>query len=254
MKIILAGTEYRATSLNEEYQKDHKGNVFSDANILQSYYYCNDFTKQVIIPSCKQFMLDSGAFTFMQGKGGVKDWDAFLEGYADFIKENRVKLFFELDIDSIVGYDRVLELRRKLERAVDAPPIPVWHRSRGKEEFQKMCREYDYVAVGGIVSKEIPSNQWGIFSWMIQEAHKHEALIHGLGFTAMESLHKYHFDSVDSTAWVSGNKFGHVYEFKDGKMLKHEPPPGKRMGDTYRLALHNFNEWKKFSQWAEVNL
>ena len=40
------------------------GNVFSGTNILQSFYYCNEFTEKEIIPYCKRFMLDSGAFTF----------------------------------------------------------------------------------------------------------------------------------------------------------------------------------------------
>ena len=49
--------------------------LYSDANVLQSFYYASDFTTNVIIPNCKSFMLDSGAFSFRKGKS-ITNWDA----------------------------------------------------------------------------------------------------------------------------------------------------------------------------------
>lgn len=48
-------------------------------------------------------------------KGGC-DWDAYVSGYADFINRFDVKLFFELDIDNVVGLAEVERLRHKLEK------------------------------------------------------------------------------------------------------------------------------------------
>ena len=156
------------------------------------------------------FLLDSGAFTFMSGshKGGI-NWDEYVEEYAAFINRWDVKLFFELDIDSVVGLPETERLREKLEALTGKKPIPVWHRNRGKEYFIKMCEDYPYVALGGIVTKEIDRKKYETaFPWFIKTAHEHKCKIHGLGYTTVANLKKYHFDSVDSTSWLYGNRGG----------------------------------------------
>jgi len=121
-------------------------------------------------------------------------------------------------------------------------------------EFQNMCREYDYAAIGGIVSGEIKSNQYKAFPMMIDEAHKNGCKLHGLGFTTLSWLPKCHFDSVDSTAWTTGNRFGFIYQFTGTTMKKIDCPKGKRLGDSRKVALINYSEWIKFQQYAERNL
>ena len=222
--------------------------------ILESFYYCDADTER-LLPYFGDFLLDSGAFTFMQGNhNGVIDWEEYIERYADFINKNNIKKFFELDIDSVVGYSKVLEYRRKLERLTNKPCIPVWHKSRGGDEFIKMCDEYDYAAIGGIVAKEIKPEQYGAFPTMINQAHQRKCKLHGLGFTALNWLKKCHFDSVDSTAWTAGNRFGYVYRFNGKTMEKTEVPKGKRIGDSRKLALINYTEWIKFQKYAETHL
>lgn len=249
MEIYLAESEARAKQMNE----DSKDNLFKGTNILQSYYYCNEFTEKVVIPSCDSFMLDSGAFTFFSS-GKHVDWNEYIKKYADFITRNDVKLFFELDIDSLVGYENVLLLRKKLESLTNRKCIPVWHKSRGLDEFVKMCKEYDYVALGGIVAKEITQKEYKYFPKLIKIAHENGAKIHGLGFTNLVGLTKYHFDSVDSTSWVSGNRFGSIYKFNGKTMVKYDKKEGQRLSDSRKVAVHNFNEWVKFAEYAKGNL
>lgn len=241
--------------LPENCDYNFAASIFSRANILQSFYYCDSFTEKVIIPNCGSFLLDSGAFTFMTGaKGKPVNWNEYLERYADFINRNKVSKFFELDIDSVVGYERVKQLRRQLERMTGRQCIPVWHKSRGKEDYIQMCDEYEYVAVGGIVAKEITSKEYPIFQYLIREAHNRGAKIHGLGFTSLSGLKKYHFDSVDSTAWTSGNRFGTTYRFTGKGLVMEKKPEGLRIADHQALSLHNFTEWKKFARYAETHL
>ena len=57
----------------------------------------------------------------------------------EFINTYKIDKFFELDIDSVVGYEEVLKLRKKLEHLTEKQCIPVWHTSRGKEDFLKTC-------------------------------------------------------------------------------------------------------------------
>ena len=221
--------------------------------ILESFYYVDDDTER-LLPYYGDFLLDSGAFTFMQNTKAAVSWDDYIRKYAEFINKNKVEKFFELDIDNVVGYKEVLKLREKLEALTGKKVIPVWHRSRGLDEFKKMCAEYDYVAIGGIVSKEITSEQYKAFPALIKEAHNNGAKIHGLGFTSLEWLPKCHFDSVDSTAWTTGNRFGFVYRFNGKTMAKHDCPKGKRLGNSKKVAIINFKEWIKFQKYAEGHL
>lgn len=217
--------------------------------VLESFYYVDEDTER-LMPRYGDFLLDSGAFTFMQNTKTKLNWDEYIERYAEFINRNNVEKYFELDIDSVVGYTKVKEFRAKLERLTNRPCIPVWHKSRGYKEFQRMCDEYGYAAIGGIVSGEIKSTQYGLFPAMIADAHARGCKLHGLGFTSLDWLPKCHFDSVDSTAWTTGNRFGHIYKFDGRTMKKISAPNGKRLGDARKVALINYTEWLKFQQYA----
>lgn len=223
-----------------------------DVAILESFYYADEWTEKMI-PRLKYFLLDSGAFTFFSS-GKHIDWNEYLDRYIAFINKNKVEHFFELDIDVLVGYEKVLEFRRKLERGTGRQCIPVWHKSRGKDEFIKMCDEYKYVAIGGIVSKEITQKEYVYFPWFLNEAHKRGVKVHGLGFTNLEGMRKYHFDSVDSTSWTTGNRFGAIYQFNGKTMVKHGKKEGQKLADSRAVAINNFNEWVKFQQYAKLHL
>lgn len=191
------------------------------------------------------FLLDSGAFTYMQGNGQDCNWDKYIEDYADWINRFDVKLFFELDIDSVVGIAEVERLRIRLEQLTGKKPIPVWHKTRGLDYFEWMCDNYPYVALGGIVGKEINYREYcKIFPWFIRMAHNKGVKIHGLGYTNIEGLHTYQFDSVDSTAWLYGNRGGYVMIFDEntGTFIKKQAPAGYRLKST-QAAIFNYKQW-----------
>lgn len=267
MRVFLAGLYSRKWVFDESISRGrrpldmgrtlhHRGGMGSGPYILESFFYADAETERQI-PYMGDFMLDSGAFTFMQNSKTRVEWDGYLERYADFINRNAVEKFFELDIDSVVGYDKVIQFRKKLERLTGKQPIPVWHTNRGKDEFVKAAQEYPYVAIGGLVgtgSAEYARKYWAYFPWFIQTAHDNGAKIHALGFTSMDGMKRYHFDSVDSTAWTSGNKYGHIYRFKNGEVKRVDPPPGYHLKDIKKVAQHNFDEWVKFQKWADTHL
>ena len=223
---------------------------FFDFYRLLSFY---DMTtkEKPYISKYKSFMLDSGAFTFMSNSKKTTNWDEYTERYAAFILKNNIKLFIELDIDVIVGLREVERLRHKLENLVGRQCIPVWHKSRGKQYWIDMCRDYNYVSIGGIVTGEINSKFFNHFPWFIDIAHSNKAQIHALGYTDIRGVKKYHFDSVDSTSWIYGNKFGYLYFFNGSalKILK-KNHPGKRLHSQMAL-INNFKEWVKFARYME---
>ena len=129
MNVYLAALECKLANkrIIEQIQRD-TGTI----SILGSYFSISRRNEKLyasLIPHFKDFMLDSGAFSFMNSESVAIDWDKYLEDYAAFIKTNRVEKFFELDIDVIVGYDKVKEYRLRLEGLTCRPSIPVWHRS-----------------------------------------------------------------------------------------------------------------------------
>lgn len=250
MKLYLAGVApWRESGLYDETYKIER------PYILESFYYADADTER-LMPYMGDFLLDSGAYTFMQNSKSHVVWGEYLEQYAAFVNKNKVEKYFELDIDSVVGYDKVKEYRRKLERLTNRQPIPVWHTGRGKEEFRRCAEEYPYVAIGGLVGtgkSEYARKYWKYFPWFIKTAHENGAKIHALGFTSLPGIRQFHFDSVDSTAWTTGNRFGYIYKFTGNSIEKTDAPAGKRV-KSKEAAVNNFCEWVKFQKWADTHL
>jgi hypothetical protein len=245
MKVFLAGTFG---------ESKHIESVKKSPYLLESFYYIQSW-QIPLIKNCKMFLLDSGAFTFMQNSKKNVDWDEYLDKYIAFINTHDVQYFFELDIDAIVGYERVKQLRKRLETETRKKCIPVWHKSRGKEEWLKMCEEYDYVAIGGIASKEIKPKDYPFFSWLIREARLRGAKVHGLGFTNIDGLQNYHFFSVDSTRWNCA-RFGRL-EYFDGKKIQaiDRRKTHRLKGRSKKEIIEfTFAEWVKFQNYAETHL
>jgi len=244
MKVYLAGQNGQSW-INESYFDFYR---------LESFHNITTKEKK-IINNYKDFLLDSGAFTFINNKktaNGI-NWDKYVERYSEFINNNNIELFFELDIDVIVGIKEVERLRNKLETLTNKKSIPVWHKSRGLKYWEDISKNYDYIAIGGIVTKEIKQSEYPIFNNLLKIAKENNCKVHGLGFTRQKGLEKYSFYSVDSTAWIYGNRGGFLYKFNGKGLDKIQVPKGKRLKGK-KVAIHNFKEWVKYQKFAEQNL
>ncbi|MCC8175498.1 MAG: hypothetical protein LIO91_03595 [Bacteroidales bacterium] len=251
MKVYLAGEGYKKEFL---INKLERGEDVRTVNVLETFYYLRKQPQfWPYIHSFGSFMLDSGIFTYLAGTHkGKTDWDDYVERYADFINTHRIDLFVEVDIESIVGMKEMERLRAKLERLTGMQPIPVWHIKRGKDYHIATSRDYPYVAFGGLMTDGISRQQAeSIMPWAIDVAHSNGAKIHGLGYTSTANLHKYCFDSVDSTAWLYGNMGGYIYLFNRRLgVMEQRRKEGCRLADSKKVARHNLGEWIKFSQYA----
>lgn len=237
MKLCLAGTCSRIFQREELLKSDY---------ILESFYYFKPWQHE-LIEKCDLFLLDSGAFTFMNNAKAHVDWDEYLNRYIDFINQNDIQYFFELDIDSVVGYDEVKRLRYKLENQTQKKCIPVWHKSRGINEFRKICLEYNYIAIGGIVNRELTKKDYPAIKKLVSYANSYGCRVHGLGFTNNE-VFNYGFYSVDSTAWLSGSRHGTIYKFKNGSMNTYSAPEGKKLKHYKIIDRNNIREWIKYRE------
>ena len=205
MKIFLSSLEtYGAKEISEQCAP-MKWN-------LMSYYYLRKSDPAVIqqvIDRSELIEIDSGAHSFQKGK--KVDWDVFTDEYAQWIKENdcdKIIGYFEMDVDNVIGYEKVLELRKKLE-AVSDKIIPVWHKNRGIKEFKKMCQDYagKIVAITGFKNEDIQDDQYIEF---LKYAWKWGCELHCLGMTRKDILNKVPFDYVDSSSWRQGVLYGRI--------------------------------------------
>lgn len=219
---------------------------------LMSYYYIksNPQLAEFIRDHSEEVLIDSGAHSFQKGK--KVDWVEFTKNYAEFIKQYdrpNVVGYFEMDVDNILGYERVLELRKILENVSDKI-IPVWHKNRGVQGFKDMCREYagKIVAITGFKNEEIRDEQYMMF---LKYAKKYNCKVHCLGMTRKKILDTVPFDYVDSSSWKQSGIYGRI----DGKgKVTREFSKVKREVVFKENYLYGMNMQKHYYQkWRHIS-
>jgi len=195
------------------------------------------------------YILDSGAFTFIMSKKKKNiDIDKFTDRYIKFINKHDIKLFFEMDVDKVYGYEKVKDLRRKIEEGTGKKSIPVFHMSRGLKDWKDMCENYNYIALG-IAGKDFTYTDYKAFNVFVRYAKGKGVKVHGLGITGMTVLSQVPFYSVDSSSWTAGNRYKTIFKF-DGVTVKGNKASllaKKRISNHYGLARHNLKQWILFS-------
>lgn len=186
---------------------------------LMSYFYIQGSKKKLatlIRDNSEQVLIDSGAHSFQFGK--KVEWIKYTEQYAEWITKfdrDNILGYFEMDIENLVGYAKVLELRKILESATNKI-IPVWHPLRGIKDYEKTCEAYagKVIAIGGFKGTDIKDSQYLSF---LKVAKKYGCKVHCLGMTRCEVLDKVPFDFTDSSSWSATARFGKIGH---GKFLR----------------------------------
>lgn len=240
MKIFLSALE------NNNARLDELGSMHYN---LMSYYYIPKNPKRAlgIIEQSERIMIDSGAHTFQKGKTKL-NWEEYTESYARFIRENdcnKIVGYFEMDVDKVIGLERVIKLRRRLEQETDKI-IPVWHKGRGIENFYRMCEEYSgrVVAITGFKNEDIKDDQYAQF---LKIAWQHNCRVHCLGMTRKDILKKVPFDYVDSSSWTQGVLYGRL----GSRKLKNEDTAEKRAVMRQRQWEAAYKEAMKMQEYYE---
>lgn len=229
--------------------------LYKNKYLLVSFWYTRKVKKEILLDLIMQknkedrLILDSGAFTFLNSDSKM-NMNEYLDEYINFINKYDIKRFAELDIDPIIGYEKTMLMREKLEKETGKKCLPVWHKSRGIQAFKDDVDKYSYVSIGGIVTKEFKRKEYPIFKQLTRYANARGVKVHGLGFTGKD-CYKYGFDSVDSTSWASGGRFATVYKFIDNDMKAVKKPENTRLKDRIGINTHNFLEWIKYQRFVE---
>jgi len=231
-----------------------------DFNRLDSFFIIrNHKYLQSTLKLHPRTILDSGAFTFMMdyvhGKQKKRvSLDSFTDHYIDFINHFDSQLFFEMDVDRICGYAKVLSLRRRIENRTGKTCIPVFHMNRGLDDWKAMCRDYKYISIG-VGGKDFSYTDINAFRRFNDSALEYGSKVHALGITGATVLEKVPFYSVDSSSWTCGCRFRQYHKFENGRVKTiHEGLDGKRVHDWLGLHIHNLRQWIQFSKYAELYL
>lgn len=240
MKLFLAGAGWQDTWMELDYY---------DFNRLHTFFHISEKEANVL-HKYNNFLLDSGAFSMFGGaKVNLKE---YVNKYIDFINKYDVKHFFELDIYQLIGNTETEEIREYIELKTNKKTIPVFHIFLGIDYFKNLCDKYNYIAIsasGKFYSKWTRKHPEKLYK-LLQYAKINKVRTHGLGYTSNKMV-EMPFYSVDSTSWLSGNRFGSVYSFKNKVMLKFDKPNGKRV-KTRETIRHNFFEWVKYGKYLNT--
>lgn len=222
--------------------------------VLQTYYDMQMWERELVLSAIHTpdvFFLDSGAFSFMNSVKQDIDFDQYLCRYADFINRYSIAHYFELDLDTIVGVNNTRKMTDKLEALTGKQCIPVFHACRGMDGWRRMLKQYPYVAIGasGITAECRWVKNGKILLSLVQMAHASGVKVHGLGYTRLSNINdtQIPFDSVDSSACLSGGRFATVYKFTGNRLIS-KSIKGKSKG--YKILNdHNIREWIKMARY-----
>ena len=249
MKVFLSSIENGKSNNKESYEFFLEKGLKFKWNLM-SYYYIRSKKYDLAVDirnNSEEILIDSGAHSFQKGK--KVDWLKFTQEYAEFIKKfdtSNVLGYFEMDVDNIIGYEKVLELRKILEN-VSNKIIPVWHKNRGIEEYKKMCKDYagKVIAITGFKNEDIKDEQYLMF---LKYAKKYNCKVHCLGMTRKKVLDKVPFDYVDSSSWKQASLYGRIGDKKVSQIQSHTDR-NPIFYENYKLGIkmqdHYYKKWKK---------
>lgn len=249
MRVFLAATTAGMTVQTRE----EAFRVGKPKYLLETFFAGEKTCKKVLSDTTTDnFLLDSGAFSYMSGAECTKEQLVqYMNRYIDFINENDVKYFFELDVDTIFGIEFVEQLRSQLEYRTQKKCIPVWHKGRGIEYWKWMCDNYNYVAIGGLVF-HVKKQEYDAIRKMVEYARKKNVKVHGLGFTKTKELDKYPFYSVDSASWTKAAALGQQIHFFNGTSIDaRQLNKANKKVKLSQLVKHNMIEWCKYQRYMD---
>lgn len=248
MRVYLAATTSGIGDLREETIKKCKPRY-----LLETFFNGEKACLKVLNDVGREnFLLDSGAFSYMNGANVTLElMEEYVERYIQFIKANKIKYYFEVDVDNIFGIEQVERWRRKIERETGTPCIPVWHKGRGVEYWKRMCQEYSYIAIGGLVF-HVKKQEYDSIKQLLKYANQRGVKVHGLGFTKTKTLKEFGFYSVDSSTWNIAAARGQImYHFKNGELSQRKVNKNGEKVQLKKLIAHNMVEWVKYQKFVE---
>lgn len=205
------------------------------AELLVSYHYLRQrkraFTEEIIpqiFNADGLFMTDSGGFSFITGEEKEeyyteKFWQPYLEEYVQFLSDYSKFIYVaaNLDLDRYLGRDKIDKWNDKyfkpLEKKMNIVYIVQrdWDRKyndyRGLKRLKEYMDEHEYIGCNQTMKESS-----GI---IYAQAKIRKKRIHGFAWTSLTLLHNQPLFSIDSSTWLSGQRYGTTFQY-DGKNFR----------------------------------
>lgn len=198
--------------------------------------------------------VDSGAHTFFgfagtsgathhrnSQKDKIPDPDVYVRNYFDWVKTHwdRLSYFVELDIQEIIGLERVKAWREIMKKeGLYKKCITVYHKVDTFDDYMAILEESEsgYVALEGLWHKKM----WIPYTRCLREAYARGIKVHGFALTSSDITHQFPFYSVDSTTWTNILQFGSTLVMDRFGVLR-QKSPSKDNYLKYNIPVHLFN-------------
>lgn len=181
--------------------------AFSTAklNVLVAFPYFSQSTREELEQNRGSYRLivDSGAFTAWNS-GKTIDLDAYCR-FLDSIEHLRPFHAIQLDVFGDPEASQ-RNFETMVSRGYDV--MPVFTRGESVERLEELYAATDYIMFGGIVTGGKNRNY---IKWFTRVNGNRKA--HWLGFVKMDFIKKFRPESVDSSTWVNGARYGLLLTF-----------------------------------------
>ena len=171
--------------------------------ILCSYFY---FGKKImllkkIVKNGIDLFMDSGAFSAYNSNVNIN-----LNYYSLYLKSLNIKNYAALDV---IGNPEKSYNNSFIMKQQGLIPIPAFHIGEELKYLIQIIKEYDYIALGGMVMAGNIEN-WldGVFKIILEK--KPSLKVHGFGLTDQILVEKYPWYSIDSSSFDRAQRFGIV--------------------------------------------
>ena len=140
--------------------------------------------------------------------------------YATYLNTHNVKVAFNLDTNDI---DETIKNQEYLIKNTKTYIIPIYHVSDyfERRDLIDQFLDFPFIAVGGIAGGRYPEDIQMDFSNFVFTKTKDKIKVHGLGVTYVKMLFEYPWYSVDSTTWMSFERYAMSYGIKDKRLVKY---------------------------------
>lgn len=260
MKLYFAGME-SITNSYDDYTFEDTDNVFG------TYFYEGNTTKMLLKLRHHGkhkgiITVDSGAHSFF-GFAGVSsathhksskkedmpDPNEYIMQYLAWLKKygHLLDYFVELDIQAIVGIEKVRYWRKKLEReGLWHKCIPVLHSCDTEAQWDETIKgaASGYVGLEGLRAGKVTLP----YMKLLEKCYNLGVKVHGFALTNYKILEQFPFWSADSTTWTSCVRYGtFIVRDEFGKMMQKNPSTENYLSHGISLDIHKNKRSKESS-------
>ena len=178
-------------------------NLLRNKNVLISYFYSKtrdtDFKQKY---NFKSYFIDSGAFSALTQNKNID-----IDEYCKWLIKRKGTYDVCAALD-VIGDDKAsLVNARYMRDKYNLKVIPCFHYGDSWDLLDIYCKEWDYVALGGLVKRsKIKVKSWLDSVFSKYKNHK----FHGFGLTSFEFMKRYPWYSVDSSTFIQARAYGEM--------------------------------------------